>query len=77
MSADEDGADPILDAIQTVFGGMPIEYVVVANVLDDTGDTQICCDTHENQRNSTTLGLLSWGTAIEQRRAQQAWEEDQ
>lgn len=75
MSAEADGSDLILDAIagQEQVAGLVIGYVVVATFLDADGESRIFSDTFENQKCHQTLGLLAFATAIETRKAADAW----
>lgn len=45
------------------------EYVVLASFIESDGERSVYCDTIENQTCSQSLGLLAFGTAIENKRA--------
>lgn len=51
-------------------------FVVLAEFLNERGQRSIWCDTFEGQRCHQTLGLLSYGMAVESRRAALEVEDD-
>lgn len=44
-------------------------FVILAEFMGETGERHIYCDTLEDQRCHSTLGLLAYGTAVESHRA--------
>lgn len=67
----------LLDAISEIIATddevqgtvMVTGFVVLAEFTDANGASHIFCDTLEGQRCHATLGLLAYGSAVEQRRA--------
>lgn len=57
-------------------GVMVTAYVVVASFIDANGEKNIITDTAADQRCHESLGLLSWGLAVENARAADTWRED-
>lgn len=57
-------------------GAMVTSYIVIASFITADGDRNIITDTASNQRNHESLGLLSWGMAVENARAADTWRED-
>lgn len=66
----EQEADHLLAAITECTGGVVTGYVVVASFIDEDGDQRIYGNTMDDQRCHASLGLLSYGLAVEQGRAQ-------
>jgi hypothetical protein len=69
--------DPgLIDALTTVIaqregveGALVTNFVVVASFIDRNGENSIYTETPPTQRCHETLGLLSFGLALENRRA--------
>lgn len=57
-------------------GAMVTSYIVIASFITEDGDRNIITDTAYNQRCHESLGLLSWGLAVENARAADTWRED-
>lgn len=72
-----DPDDAFLNVLQDEIGdGMVTGFVVIAEFTDAEGDQRLYCDTLNGQRTHRTMGLLSFGMAVENEKAQQAWRED-
>lgn len=77
MKGPGDPDDAILNVLsEQIDSGMVTSFVLVAVYTDDEGDTRIWSDTMRDQRSHQTLGLLSWGLAVENERVAQTWRED-
>ena len=48
--------------LQTIGGGFPTEFLLVANYIDADGDSSFFLACAPDQNVSTSLGLLRWGT---------------
>lgn len=51
-------------------------YVCIASFIGADGEKNIITDTASDQRCHESLGLLSWGLAVENARAAWTWRED-
>lgn len=71
-----DPNETLVEVISSETGGICTGFVLVATFMGEDGDRRIYCDTMRGQLCHESMGLLSWGLAIEQRRAQLTWEED-
>lgn len=76
MKGDGDPDDALLNTLSEQIDGMVTGFVLVATYTDDQGENNIWTDTMRDQRCHTTLGLLSWASAVEEARAQDTWRED-
>lgn len=65
----EESSDRLLKAITECVGGVVTGFVVMASFMDAEGERRIYGDTMQDQRCHETLGLLSYGMAVENRRA--------
>lgn len=73
----EETSDRLLKAVTECIGsGVVTGFVLVASFMDDDGDRRIYGETMQDQRCHETLGLLSYGLAVENRRAAQVLDED-
>lgn len=78
MNSDHgDPNDALINALASECGGVVTGFVLVATFIDDEGDRRIWTDTMRGQLCHETIGLLGWAHAIEEQRAQRAWEEDE
>lgn len=57
------------DDFETDANVIVTEYVVLAAFVEANGERSVYCDTIEDQTCSQSLGLLAFGTAIENKRA--------
>lgn len=79
MKGDGDPDQLILDALQSYIEGAGIVtgFVVIAEFTDEDGDARIICDSMSNQRCHRSMGLLSFGLAVEEARVQDSSREDE
>lgn len=68
----DDDSAKLLEVISACTGGLVTGFVVVASFLDSDGDQRIYGNTLDDQRCHTTLGLLSYGLAVETARAKES-----
>lgn len=77
---DEQG-DPdeaFLNTLQEqIGGGIVTGFVVIAEFSTSDGDQSLYCDTMTGQRTHRTMGLLQFGLAVENRKAVDAWVEEE
>ena len=75
---DGDPDHRILDAITANLEGSGIVtgFVLVAEFTDEDGDARIICDSMTDQRCHRSMGLLAFGMAVEEARAQDSWRGD-
>jgi len=57
------------DDFETDANVIVTDYVVLAAFIEPNGERSVYCDTIEDQTCSASLGLLAFGTAIENKRA--------
>lgn len=73
----EESSDRLLRAVSECVDGVVTGFVVMASFMDDDGDRRIYCDTMQDQRCHESLGLLSYGLAVENHRAATSLDEDE
>lgn len=72
-----DPGDVFMNALSAQVDGIVTGFVVIYTYADREGEHHIGCDTMRDQRCHQTMGMLSFGLAIEERRAQLSWEYDE
>ena len=77
MKGPGDSEGVFLDALSKEVDGLVTGFVVLAEFVDADGDERIYCNTMSNQRAHRTMGLLSFGMAVEKRRVADAWAADE
>lgn len=77
MKRDTPDDSTLLSALASVVPeGMVTSYIVVATYVDEDGDERIWSEAAPDQRCHQTMGLLSWGMAVENRHVGDMWAED-
>jgi hypothetical protein len=66
MPFNDSDDDAVLDALtQTLPGTIIVGYALVVNFIDETGDDKLVFAGLENQRATTTIGLLQAALEVE------------